>query len=239
MKHFMQYAVAGAIALMSAGPAMAATINFESIGSTTFNGTEVFSEAGYTLEVIDTPAVPGGDGFAGGIGNGNDPYLCEIASCPTGNSSYFYMGVNDGGLKISRSDSLAFSMSTLDYAFLAPVGGLPGYSYGQLTVSGVTTSGGTLRATFDFPALVGGSSPFVSASLASQFGGALFSNVTISSCMFDGNGCVSPADNQAQFTLDNVVLSAVPEPETYAMLALGLAAIGLVSRRRAKQQSNV
>jgi hypothetical protein len=239
MKHFMQYAVAGAIALMSAAPAMADTINFESIGSTTFGGTEIFNEGRYTLEVIDTPIAPGGTGSAGAIGNGSDPYLCDVASCPTGNSSYFYMGVNDGSLKISRSDHLAFSLSTLDYAFLAPVGGLQGYSFGQLTVSGITVAGSSVLATFDFPALVGGSSPFETANLYSQFGKTLFSNVTISSCLFDGNACVSPADNQAQFTLDNVVLTAVPEPETYAMLGLGLAAISLVARRRAKKQANV
>lgn len=239
MKHLMQFAAVGALALMSAAPAMADTINFESIGSTTFNGTETFTEAGYTLEVIDTPAVPGGTGFAGGIGNGLDPFLCEIASCPSGNSSYFYMGVNDGGLKVSREDQLAFRLSSLDYAFLAPVGGLPGYSYGQLTVTGITVGGSSVQATFDFPALVGGSSPFASANLYSQFGNTLFSNVTISSCLFADTGCISPAGNQAQFTLDNLVLAAVPEPETYAMMGLGLAAIGLVARRRAKKQNNV
>jgi hypothetical protein len=49
---------------------------------------------------------------------------------------------------------------------VAPVDNLPGYSYGQLTVTGITTSGGTVTYAFDFPALAGGSSPFVTADLA-------------------------------------------------------------------------
>lgn len=234
----MKIAAVGALALCSAAPAMADRINFESLDPTIYGGTETFNEAGYQFEVIDSPVSPGGTGFAGAIGDGADPYLCEVAACPTGNSSHFYVGVNDGSLKIAREDQLAFRLYALDYAFLAPIGGLPGYSYGQLVVTGITVGGGSVQATFDFPALVGGASPFSSANLASQFGNTLFSNVTISSCVFDNLSCINPAGNQAQFALDNLVLAAVPEPETYAMLGLGLAAIGLVARRRAKQLNN-
>ncbi|MYM21073.1 PEP-CTERM sorting domain-containing protein [Duganella sp. FT135W] len=152
----------------------------------------------------------------------------------------YYLGVNDGSVNISRGDSKAFTLGAIDYAFLAPVGSLPGYSYGQLTVTGITSGGGKVTYSFDFPALVGGNSPFLTASLASKFGGTAFSSVTISSCVFDGSGCINPADNQAQFAIDNLTLLApVPEPETYAMLGLGLAAISLVSRRRANKTNNV
>lgn len=239
MKHLMKIAIAGAVALLSAAPAMADRINFESLDPMIYGGTETFNEASYQFEVIDSPASPGGTGLAGMIGDGADPYLCEVAACPTGNSSHFYLGVNDGSLKIAREDQLAFRLYALDYAFLAPVGGLGPYSYGQLVVTGTTVGGGSVQATFDFPALVGGASPFSSANLAAQFGTTLFRNVTISSCVFDDVSCINPSGNQAQFALDNLVLAAVPEPETYAMFGLGLAAIGLVARRRAKQLNNV
>lgn len=235
MKRLTKLALVGALALMSAAPAMADTINFDTLDPTIFGGGETFTESGYTLEVVDG----GSGGFAGAIGNGNDPFQCEVASCPSGNSSYFYFGVNDGGLKITRNDQLAFRLSSLDYAFLAPIGGLPGYSYGQLTVTGTTVAGASVHASFDFPTLVGGSSPFVNANLFSQFGSTSFSNVTVSSCVFDGENCINPASYQAQFALDNLVLAPVPEPETYAMMGLGLAAIGLVARRRAKKQFTI
>lgn len=232
-------AVIGALALMSAAPVMADTIDFDSLDSNTFNGLDTFDAGAYHFAVIDTPvAGPSGTGFAGAIGYGSDPYLCAIAACPSGNSSMFYLGVNDGSVNISRGDSKAFQLGSIDYAFVAPVDNLPGYSYGQLTVTGITTSGGTVTYAFDFPALAGGSSPFLTANLASKFGGTAFSSVTISSCIFTDSGCVNPSDNQAQFAFDNLTLAPVPEPQTYAMLGLGLAAISLVVRRRANQNNH-
>lgn len=232
-------AVIGALALLASAPVMADTIDFDSLDSNTFNGLDTFDAGDYHFAVIDTPAAgPTGTGFAGAIGNGNDPYLCAIAACPSGNSSMYYLGVNDGSVNISRGDSKAFSLGSIDYAFLAPVDNLPGYSYGALTVTGVTAGGGTVSYAFDFPALAGGNSPFLSANLAAKFGSTAFSSVTISSCIFDGAGCVNPADNQAQFAFDNLTLAPVPEPHSYAMLGLGLAAISLVVRRRADKNNH-
>ena len=234
-------AALGALALMGATPAMAAVIDFESIGPAIYGGTETLSENGYTMTVIDTPAVPGGTGFAGAVGDGSDPFLCAIAACPTGNASHFYMGVNDGSLKVARGDNAAFQVSGIDYAFLAPVGGLPSYSWGQLTLLGTRTDGGTISVAYDFPLLDAvGNSPFVTNSLTA-FGNISLSSLVISSCLFDGaGGCYSPlpgSENQAQFAFDNLNINAVapvPEPETYAMMGLGLGLVGLLSRRRAK-----
>lgn len=234
-------AVIGALALMSAAPVMADTIDFDSLAANTFNGLDTFDAGDYHFAVIDSPvAGPYGTGFAGAIGYGSDPEQCTIAGCPSGNSSMYYLGVNDGSVNISRGDHKAFSLGSIDYAFVAPVDNLPGYSYGQLTVTGTTTSGGIITYSFDFPELVGGNSPFLTASLASKFGSTAFSSVTISSCIFTGNGsaCVNPSDNQAQFAFDNLTLAPVPEPQTYAMLGLGLAAISLVARRRANKNNN-
>lgn len=239
-------AALGALAVMSAAPAMAGTtIDFESTGPSIYGGTEVFHVAEYALTVIDTPASgPGGTGFAGAVGDGSDEYLCAIAACPTGNASHFYMGVNDGSLKVERADSRLFQVSSLDYAFLAPVGGLASFSYGQLTLVGVKSDGVAVSYAYDFPVLdTVGASPFVSLSLASTLGNTYFSSLTIGSCLFDGNGaCYSPlpgAENQSQFALDNLQVAAIPEPETYAMMGLGLGLVGWMSRRRARASKAV
>lgn len=231
--------VVGAVALMSAVPAMADTINFESHGPDIFNGHDTFTEGNYLMTVFDSPASATGDGGAGGIANGMDPNTCAVAACPTGNSSFYYFGVNDGGLKVERNDNLGFRLSSLDYAFLAPVGGLPGYSYGQLTLVGNVHGGGSISAAIDFPALVNGNSPFSNYNLSSAFAHTTLDSVMVRACLFDGAGnCFNPADNQAQFSIDNLQVAAVPEPETYAMLLAGLAGMGLVARRRAKQASS-
>ena len=160
-------------------------------------------------------------------------------TCPSGNGSYFYMGLNDGSLKVSRADNQAFRLNSVDYAFLPPVDGLPSYSYGQMTVIGQKVGGGTVSFFYDFPALSGGHSPFLGAALSHDFGSTAFSSVTIGACLFDGASCVNPADNQAQFSIDNLNVAAVPEPETYAMMGLGLAVISLLSRRRAKKAASI
>lgn len=234
----MAAAAIGALALMGAAPAMADTIDFDDLESNIYSGLDTFSSGDYQFLVIDTPAAgPDGTGFAGAIGYGGDPFLCTITGCPTGNSTNYYLGVNDGSLKISRDDNKAFRLGSLDYAFVAPVDNLGDYSYGQLTVTGTISGGGTVTYAFDFPELIGGHSPFITASLSSKFGNTLFSSVTISSCVFDGNDCLHPYGNQAQFAFDNLTLAPVPEPTTYAMMGMGLAVMSLVARRRAKKNN--
>ncbi len=224
----------GAMALMSAVPAMADTIDFESQLPDIFAGGMSFTDHGFNLLVIDSPFSSTGDGLAGALVNGADPYTCVNAVCPAGNDSSYYAGLNDGAVKLTGSDARGFRLSAIDYAFVSPIGGLPtGLQPGKLTISAEKVGGGTVYAELDFSALNGNSaSPFVHAGLSAQFGTAAYSSVVFSSCLFDGNGGCSPYGNQAQFAIDNIEVTAVPEPQTYAMLGLGLAAIGLLSRRR-------
>lgn len=228
-------AAAGALALLAAAPAMATTINFEGHGPDIFAGGDTFGEAGYTMLVLDSPAGNGG-GAAGAIANGADPTTCAVAACPAGNNSMYYLGLNDGGLNIQRDGHGAFSLHGLDYAFLAPLTGLANFSYGQLTLTGTLAGGGTVQNAFDFPLQnAAGSYVFGAVPLGVAFGHAALSALTVSACLFDGNGsCFNPAANQAQFAIDNLNVSAVPEPSAAAMLLLGLGGLALMSRRRAR-----
>lgn len=227
LKH-LAGAIVGAVALLGAVPAMADTITFDSHGPDIFAGGDTFDEAGYTMQVLDAG---GGGGFAGAIG---DASSCAVAACPVGNGSMFYLGMNDGGLNIHRTDTSAFSLHGLDYAFVAPVGGLPNFNYGQLVLVGKLAGGGTVSSTFDFPLQnAAGSYLFGAVPLGAAFDHASLSELTVSACLFDGHGsCFNPAANQAQFAIDNVNVSAVPEPASYAMLMLGLGAVAFAARRR-------
>lgn len=229
--------VAGALALMSATPAMAEVIDFQSQAPTIYFGGDKFAEAGYSMSVLDTAA--GGGGFAGAIADGLDPNTCSVAACPTGNNSLYYLGLNDGGLNIKRTDTRAFTLHSLDYSFLAPLAGLPNFSYGQLVLTGKLNGGGTIQNTFDFPLQnANGEYAFSAAPLSATFGHAVLSELTISACLYDiGGSCANPAANQAQFGIDNLNVSAVPEADAYAMLLAGLAGLALVKRRRAKSSA--
>ncbi len=235
-------AAAAALALLAALPAAAAVIDFESQTATSYGGGESFHEAGYTLRVLDSPIGAGdGGGAAGILIDGRNDASCDVAACPAGNKSNYYGGLNDGGLNISRGDHLGFRLSGLDFAFVAPVGGLADYSYGQLVLTGNLVGGGSVHSAFTFPGQNGkGQFVFSGAGLDNSFRQATLSGLTISACLFGSGGgtCYNPARNQAQFAIDNLNVTAVPEPETYLMLLSGLAGLGLLARRRAAAAAN-
>jgi hypothetical protein len=234
-------AALGALALMGSAPAMAAILDFNDQSPDIFFGGNSFSEGGYTFLVNDTTAPGGGGGLAGVFLNGGDEYSCDVAACPVGNPTIYYGGVNDASVTLSR-DGGAFQLSSLKYAFLPPVAGLAPGSYGELTLFGTLLSGGTVSTSIQFPALVtGGYSPFALSALDSAFTSGIYTSITIGACVYlSETGCSYPAINQAQFAIDDLnVTAAVPEPETYAMMGLGLGVLALVRRRNNRRAATV
>jgi hypothetical protein len=212
---------------------MATTIGFEnSPDLPIFGAGDTYLESGYTMTVVDTPA--GAGGLLGAIVDGSDPNRCDIIACPVGDTSRHYLGLNDGGLNVARDDQQAFKLSGLDYAFVGPIVGLPNQNYGKLVLTGQLQGGGTVQAAFNFPLQnAAGDYTFAHLSQLGSLGGASLTSLTINACLFGNDSqCYYPAFNQAQFGLDNVEVSAVPEPETYAMLLGGLGVMAMLSRRR-------
>lgn len=236
----MTVAALGAIALMGSLPAAAEVIDFDFQNPDIFGGGNSFADSGYTFLVNDTTAPGGGVGLAGVMVNGTDPESCTVAACPIGNASMYYAGVNDGSVTLSRNGG-AFQLNSLRYAFLAPVTGLDPYSYGQLTLVGTLVGGGTASASIDFPVLAaGGYSPFALSALGGAFTSGVYTSITIGACVFTDTSCDNPYGNKAQFAIDDLnVTAAVPEPETYAMMGLGLGVLALVRRRNRRAAAAV
>jgi hypothetical protein len=235
---------AAALALLGAAPAMASVVNFESLSPDgIYVDGDTLGEAGYTLQAIDNHG--GTSGVVGLLVNGMDPTSCWLGGCPTNNTSHSYLGLNDGSVKITKDDGGKFSLRRLDFGFVAPFGGLPNFSYGQLLLTGTFANGGTLGYALNFPGLDNNGNPlFDTATLPAGFGYAELTSLTIRACLFDGaGGCTvapdisDPSIYQAQFAIDNLALAEVPEPGSLALIGLGMGAL-LARRRKSAASSN-
>ncbi|MFP5392716.1 MAG: NF038120 family PEP-CTERM protein [Gammaproteobacteria bacterium] len=230
--------MAASAALLLGAPALASTITFSSLAPNVYAGGETLSEAGYDLHLLEGP-VAAHYGFQSAIGtvaNANDPLTCYLTSCPVGAQGNYLMVLNDGGVQFSRNwNAQGFRLSSLELAFIAPVP-LPQGSYGRLRLTGTDLDG---VDTYTEVALPGqdadGNFVFDAISFAPDFAKLVLSTLRIDACVYDENlSCVNdfdhPAQNQAQFALDNVALAEVPEPGS--LLLAGAALGALVVRRR-------
>jgi PEP-CTERM motif len=89
--------------------------------------------------------------------------------------------------------------------------------------------------TFDFNGA--GYNPPPKTLSGTSFGVVNYVTTFTSSALGGNSTLVFRGVNNSFAQLDNVSITAVPEPETYAMLLAGLGAIGFMSRRRKNQQS--
>ena len=199
--------------------AHAATIDFES-GDLTglyFAG-DTFSSGDFTLTTmlsfgtIDTAASLG-------------------SAAPTGNATQFYFNSNDGSLLLSRTDGALFSMTSFSAAFvpLDP----PSSQTTVLVAVGTLANNTTVQAFWNFAPSSGGTYSFSNYASAADF--AAFGSVKqieFRACSLVGSViCSVPTQNNGQFAIDDIAVSAVPEVSTSALMALGLAGLVGLGRR--------
>ena len=229
--------LAGAMAMLFAAPAFADTITFESIAPIGYAAGETVNEGAFAITMLDGP-------FGGANGTVMDSDSCAILACPGGVTGQFLGVLNDGGVRFALTDTArwGFKVGGLDFAFLAAVGGLPNFNYGQLQLTGLLANGNIINASFDFPGQnANGAYMFSGANLDSNFRNGLFKSLTINACIFEeenpdvcSNSLDNPAFYQAQFALDNVQLNAVPEPVSILLVGMGVGAMALGRRRAIK-----
>lgn len=228
-----------ACAALSAPAARADVIDFEQIANLSspadnsiYVGGDSFTTNGFLAVVADSTYAQGfpdyEPGLAGATIAANDSGACLWLACPYPVSQH-YAGLNDGSLTLTREDHAAFRLSSLSFGAIANENeegnALP---FGQLRITGITIDGTLVTTSTDLPELHW----WGEWTLDAAFAGTAFTRITIDACTYTaGRECLNGADtlNASQFALDDLHVSAVPEPSTVALLTAGLL---LVAARR-------
>jgi len=230
--------LAAALILFCVAPAMAAVIHFDDIAPGIYSSGDVLQTSGYQFLFLADPT-SAANGWSSGVGallDGSTDSSCDILACPSGDSGNYLAILNDGG--VSLSHARGFTLAGFDYSFIAPVAGGIDQNWGRLQLSGMLRDGSMMTASLDFPGQGSdGNYHFQPALLPAAFGSQVFLDLTFNACIFNALGLCSntlafPAFNQAQFGLDNISINAVVEPSTSMLMLAGLAAIGMLPRRR-------
>lgn len=224
-KMIRQLYTSAAIAVAALSPQVhaATVIDFEPAALTGlyFSG-DSFTQNGFKMSVaFDFGTVDG----AGGLG--------DVA--PSNNSGQYYSQLNEGELILEREDGGLFSLDGFDAAFvpLSPPAG------GTTVMVAVATFGDGTSTGLAFGFAPSGNSHFPFARYNNPLDFSTFTDVKqieFYACSYDGtNFCSKPLQNNGQFALDNIAVTAVvPEPTTYALFSLGLLGLAVHSRRRSR-----
>ncbi len=227
-KGFSWLASGAALVAATLAPAAQATLidfNAPALQGLYFPG-DSFSQSGFLMT----------QGFDAGI---VDIGLGLGAAAPTNNATQFYTNVNDGDLTLTSLSGLPFSLSGFDAAFVPLLGSHAAPQVIGIVAIATTMTGGQFGTFFslgDTSSTTTGS-PFLTFSGAANFGRFtnLFSVDFFTCANTGGQLCTTPTQNNGQFALDNInatVAAPIPEPETTALMALGLMVLAAVSRRR-------
>lgn len=245
MKHVFRRVAAVAAIALSAGAAQAALIDFEQPVNTPTapfapfltHGDE-FLQGSYYFDPFSNAANAQFGDLVGAIIDGRDLAMCMGVLCPSNNPSTFLGALNDGAVAFGRTDGQSFTVNSFDASFIGASGvALPPVA-GLLRLQGFTSTGATLTQTFQLAGPdTSGALGFASYHTSGSFASTQFATVYAFGFTCNASGtCNAFSSDRGQFALDNISVSAVPEPESAAMLLLGLLSVGAaVRRRRAKQ----
>jgi PEP-CTERM motif len=242
MKLRVLQTVVAAAALMVAGASQAVIVDFEGDIDTTNagfapflgHGDEIVNK-GFWIDSLSNAAAPVAGDLVGAILNGADlSGSCAGIVCPSNNATTFLAGLNDGLFAIGSADGALMRFAGFDASFIGAQGvALPAVP-GLVRLQGIKADNTSITQTFNLggPSSTGALS-FKSFATTGAFSTTLFKYVYFFgfACNTAGS-CSAFSNDQAQFAIDNISVTSVPEPSTWMLMIGGLAAAAAVARRR-------
>ncbi|MHA4866927.1 NF038120 family PEP-CTERM protein [Duganella sp. PWIR1] len=240
MKQLLRSTLAAAAALLFAGAANAYIIDFENVDASNVPfaplllGGDYVTQGGYFVDMQD---INGPGGLIGSLSNGNDPDTCYNSVCPKDNKTNFLSVLNDGIAHLGHVSGAQVLFGGMSAAYI-PVLDAPAGSTVYLAVEADRADGS--YAAFYYPLKSSGAFMNIPTTGGVRLGGSgtltdgIVTDLFVYGYFCDGGtgSCSRFSTNQGQFALDNILLTAVPEPQTYAMLLAGLCLMGVAARRK-------
>lgn len=223
-------AACGVLASLTLLPAARADVlDFNSVDIGYHFDGDVFQHGNYQFTSLYEGDPAYGGGLVGAVFDGTDLGVCGNMTCPTNNLSNYYAALNDGLLSMKATSGTAFHVTGFDSSYINPLSDHVA-DPAVLAIQGVRADGSIAEEYYSLYEPAWG---FLQYHTSTAFSAESFVQVNFYaySCNYSGN-CYAFNSNKAQFALDNINVTAVPEPASYAMLGLGLAVLGVVARRR-------
>jgi hypothetical protein len=252
MKDLWTKAALGAVALVCANVANAYVIDFESVSTAGAPFAPLLADGQYVTQGAyniygqdgsNTTTTPDGS-LVAALSNGATAASCLDGKCPVGDATNYMSAYNNGIVSVQSNTATNFTLSSFSAAFLPPAGvTLPATQVAYLAVEGDRSDGTYALALYTLlgPNATSGLTTFANftAAAPTTYNGGTgtlltgdFSALFFYAYYCSGGSCNRFTSDKGQFAIDNINVSAVPEPADWALMTAGLVTVAAVIRRR-------